>query len=57
MPAHHELSEHERDLDYGGKSRDMEALDSAMMMGVVMLLTVVLVIGLGIGVALTLWLT
>jgi hypothetical protein len=55
MPAHHELSEHERDLDYGGKSRDMEALDSAMMMGVVMLLTVVLVIG--IGVALTLWLT
>lgn len=57
MPAHHELPERDDALDYGGKSRDMEALDSAMMLGVVMLLTIVLVIGLGIGVALTLWLT
>ena len=45
-------------FDYGeGKTRDQEALDSAMMLGVVMLLASATLIGIGIGFVLGWWLT
>ena len=49
----------DRDLfDYGeGKTREEEAIDSAMMLGAVLLLTLAILLGLLAGVALTLWLT
>lgn len=47
-----------RPPDYGeGKTREQEALDSAAMLAVVLLLAGTMVIGAAIGVALTLWLT
>jgi len=45
--------------DYGeGKTADDDAIDSAMMLGVVSLLLIALLLGLGLGIALTLiWVT
>lgn len=49
----------DRDLfDYGeGKTRGEEAIDSAMMLGAVILICVAVLLGLVAGVGLTLWLT
>ena len=45
-------------FDYGeGKTRDQEALDSAMMLGVVVLLGLHLLLGVAIGFGLGWWLT
>jgi hypothetical protein len=43
--------------DYGGKTREQEALDSEVMLGGVLLLVIAVVLGAAFGVGLTLWLT